>query len=358
MRKPIRFIIAALFAAWFAVLLALPAQAGEGSFGVGLRQPSWVDPARGIKQTMGFAGAETRRLDVMVWYPAAVSGDAVAADAPLAAGGLWPLVIYSHGTNGRPDNALHIVIDLVKRGYVVAAPNYPLSSSTAFTRIRMTDTSDVINQVKDVRFVIDRLLADPLFGPAIDAQRIGITGHSLGGVTSYFATYGGGLRDPRVKAAALIAPGDPVQTVLSNGMGLWGTQHVAAAVPVLFLTAEKDVFARTTGRPYAAFERVEGPKFQVMIRRGVHVWFNDNHDQPPGNKNPDCLWFEKHLPSMVMPGCEERVPLVGPARQQAISRTALHSFFDGYLKGDAAAIRRLKAMGRKDKDVNVRFEER
>lgn len=354
MGKPIRLILTALCAA----LLALPVHAAEGSFGIGLRQPSWVDAARGIKKTMGFEGAETRRLDVMVWYPAAVPGDDAAADAPLAAGGPWPLVIYSHGTNGRPDNALHIVKDLVRRGYVVAAPNYPLSSSSAFTRIRMTDTSDVINQVKDVRFVIDRLLADPFFGPAIDAQKIGITGHSLGGVTSYFATYGAGLRDPRVKAAALIAPGDPVQTVLSNGMGLWGTQHAAVPVPVLFLTAEKDVFARTTGRPYAAYARVEGPKFQVMIKRGVHVWFNDGHEQPAGNKNPDCLWFERHIPSMVMPGCEERVPLIGPARQQAISRTALHSFFDGYLKGDAGAIRRLKAMGGKDKDVNVHFEER
>lgn len=357
MRKLKMALVAAL--ALLTAMLAVPVQAGQADFGVGLRQASWTDTKRGIAKTMGFAGADTRRLDVMVWYPAAASGDAVATEAPLAAGGPRPLVIYSHGTNGRPDNAMHIVKDLVRRGYVVAAPNYPLSSSTAFTRITATDTSDVINQVKDISFLIDRLLADPFFGPAIDAQKIGISGHSLGGVTSYFSIYGGGVRDPRVKAAALIAPGDPVQTALAYGMGMWGTQHVAVSVPVLFLTAEKDVFARTTGRPYAAYTRVEGPKYQVMIKRGTHVWFHDGYEKAPAdNKNPDCLWFEKHLPTMVMPGCDERVPLIGEARQQELSRAALHDFFDGYLKGDGKALVRLRAMGRKGKDVDLRWEEK
>ena len=358
MKRKLRIAGGAAFAL-VAAALAMPAQAGQTSFGIGLRQESWTDSTRGIKKTMGFEGSDTRRLDVMVWYPTATPNDAITTDAPLAKGGPWPLVIYSHGTNGRPDNALHIVKDLVRRGYVVAAPNYPLSSSTAFTHITATDTSDVINQVKDIPFVIDHLLADHFLAPAIKPQAIGITGHSLGGVTSYFAIYGAGLRDPRVKAAALIAPGDPVQTALANGMGMWGTQHAAVSVPVMFLTAEKDVFARTTGRPYAAFARVEGPKYHVMVKRGAHVWFHDGYDAAPADhKNPDCLWFEKYIPGMVMPGCEERVPLIGAARQQELSRAALHDFFDGYLKQDAKALGRLKAMGRITKDVDVRWDEK
>lgn len=324
--------------------------------GIGLRLASWTDDTRGIRQSRGFAGAATRRLDVMVWYPAEGAGDDVAAAAPLAAGQRRPLVLYSHGTNGRPDNALHLVLDLVRRGYVVAAPSYPMSSLTAFTGIAATDTDDVAEQVRDIAFVIDRLLADPVFGAAIDPDAIGITGHSLGGVTSYFAVYGGGLRDDRVRAVAMIAPGDPVQTALTGGMGLWGTRHVEADVPALFLTAEKDVFARTTGRPYAAYERVEGPKFQVMIRGGTHVWFHDGDDQPPDHRNPDCLWFDAFMPGHAMPGCEERVPLIGAARQQAITRVALGDFFDGYLKGDGEAVVRLKTMALSDRDVEIRFE--
>lgn len=336
----VRLALAMIFAA-----LAVAAQAADGSYEVGLKQASFVDESRPVKATSGFAGAPVRRIDVMIWYPAAKAGN----DAPLAAGGPWPLVIYSHGTNGYPNNAMHLVDELVRHGYVVAAPAYPLSSTATYTHIKMTDISDVINQTRDIHFIIDQLLTDPFFGRAIDSRRIGTTGHSLGAVTSYFTSFGVQTRDPRIRATALMGAGDPVQTALSGNMGLWGTQHAAVSVPVLFLSAEKDVFARTTGHPHAAWSRLDAPKYEVLVRGGVHVWFRDNSDQPPGNKNPDCLFFERNMPGTTMPGCEEsaRVPLIGPARQQEITRAAVRDFFDAYLKQDAAALARLR---RFDKD--------
>ena len=41
---------------------------------------------------------------------------------------------------------------------------------------------------------------------------------------------------------------------------------------------------------------------------------------------------------MRVPGCEERVPLIGPARQQEITRTAVRAFFDAYLKASKAGL--------------------
>jgi predicted dienelactone hydrolase len=252
---------------------------------------------------------------------------------------------------------MHLVRELVRHGYVVAAPTYPLTSRVAFTGVRGPDISDTANQVKDVAFVLDRLLADPFFGSAIDSGRIGIAGHSLGGVTSYFAVFGQGRRDPRVRAVAMIGAGDPVQTALAGDMGLWGTGHAAVSVPALFLSGEKDVFARTTGRPHAAFARIERPKYEVMIAGGVHVWFHDGDEAPPGNKNPDCLFFENWAPQMVVPGCEERVPLIGAEPQRAITRAAIRSFFDGHLKSDAAALARLRGLGSEFAGVRVLAEE-
>ena len=110
----------------------------------------------------------------------------------------------------------------MNEGYVVAAPNYPLTSRNAHTEVRFADISDVSEQVKDVSFIIDSLLADPVLGKFIDKDRIGTTGHSLGAVTSYFASFGMRTRDPRIKATAPIAGGDPVQTALDNEMGLAG----------------------------------------------------------------------------------------------------------------------------------------
>jgi len=339
-------------------LIAAPAMAGEALAGVGFRQAIWIDASRGIKASMGFAGATSRRIDVAIWYPAAPRAgspaDASQRDAaPLP--GSYPLIVYSHGTNGRPDSAMHIVRELVRHGYVVVAPAYPLSSLDAFTHIRMTDTSDVVNQVADIRFVIDRALADPVVGQLIDPGAIGVAGHSLGAVTSYFAVYGMGIRDARIRAVAMTGPGDPVQAALSTPMGLAGVRHAEVAVPALFLAADKDVFARSTGGPFAAYERVAGPKAALLIHGGTHVWFRDGADWPADQRNPDCAFFDANMPGVAVPGCGERVTLIGPMRQQAITRAALLAFFDGYLKGDKAALARLRRVPGTDRAVEARF---
>jgi len=331
-----RFLLAALLA-----LVAPAAYAKDPAMSA--RQLTFVDDSRQVKASMGFAGSATRRIDVRVWHPAGP--------------GPFPLVIYSHGTFGTADNAMHIVEHLVAHGYIVAAPDYPLTSSAAYTKVRFADISDVAQQTRDVKFIIDRLLADAGIGPKIDATRIGTTGHSLGAVTSYFTSFGAQTRDPRIAATALIAGGDPVTTALTQDMGLFGTAHAEVRVPALFLSAEKDVFARTTGRPYAAYSRVEGPKTEVMIRGGVHVWFRGTPEVLADGKNPDCIWFERNMPSRTMPGCETRGGLIDPALQQAITRDALLAFFDGYLRKDAKALARLRALSRTYREVSLRAED-
>ena len=157
-----------------AILLAaltqvVPAVAAD--YVVGTRQLTFVDETRQVKPGPGFAGAPERRLDVILWYPAKADADGLSEAPQLAGDGPWPLVIYSHGTFGRADNATHLVADLVRHGYVVAAPNYPLTSSTSYTGVKQAQLSDVIEQTRDVRFVIDRLLADEFIGPAIDKAK-------------------------------------------------------------------------------------------------------------------------------------------------------------------------------------------
>jgi predicted dienelactone hydrolase len=336
-------------------LFIQPVLAKSTVFAMGSRQVSYVDESRPIKKSMGFDGAPTRRLDLHIWYPA--DGTSRSDPAMLAKGGPFPLVIYSHGTFGSADNAMHLVEHLVRHGYIVAAPDYPLTSSAAFTHVRFADISDVGQQTRDVKFIIDKLLADPVFGPAIDATKIGTTGHSLGAVTSYFTSFGTQTRDPRIAATALIAGGDPVESALMSDMGLLGTGHSPVRVPVLFLSAEHDVFARITGRPHASYSRVEGPKTEVMIKGGVHVWFRGKAEALAAGKNPDCLFFERMMPTMVMPGCETRGGLIDPARQQAITRAAVLDFFDGYLKRDASALERLRGLHREFKEADVISED-
>lgn len=343
-----------------ALLVAATLQASRASaaeYVVGARQLAFVDETRQVKPGPGFDGAATRRLDVILWYPAASGADGLSEVAPLAAGGPWPLVIYSHGTFGRADNATHLVADLVRHGYVVAAPNYPLTSSVSYTGVKQAQLSDVVEQTRDVRFIIDKLLTDEFIGPAIRGAKIGTTGHSLGGVTSYFTSFGVQTRDPRIAAIAMIGAGDPVQSALSQDMGLGGTLHAEVSVPALFLSAEKDVFARMTGRPHAAYSRIEKPKYEIMIKGGVHVWFRDGNVNLIDQKNPDCLFFEKWAPNMAVPGCEERVPLIGPAKQQQITRTAIRLFFDAYLKDDEKALDRLRGLEKEYAAIDLSYDD-
>jgi predicted dienelactone hydrolase len=316
------------------------AMAAEHDYGVAQRTVTYVDKTRPIKASGDFGGTTDRRLDLIVWYPVPAGAPANASATP-PPGVKWPLILYAHGTMGHSDNATHIVRDLVQRGYVVAAPNFPLTSSASFTKITHPDLSDVVNQTKDLSFIIDSLLGDSFFGPLIDKQKVGSMGHSLGAVTNYFAVFGSKTREPRISAVILLGAGDPVQAALSNDMGFGGSWPAPVHVPVLFLSAEKDLFARLTGGPHAAYARVPAPKYEVMVKKGAHVWFRDSTDQPADNKNPDCLFFERSAPGMVVPGCEEREPLIGPARQQEITRTAVRAFFDAYLKNDDAARSRL-----------------
>ncbi len=291
----------------------------------------YTDNARGTRACGDFAGSDERRLDVLIWKP---EGE-----------GPFPLLVYCHGTNGMAGESLYLVEALTGAGYMVAAPEFPLTSREAHTRIAAADVTDAPEQVRDVSFVLDSLLADETLAGAIDAQRIALAGHSLGGVTTYFATYGMQCRDPRIKASIPIAASDPVASALANGLGFAGIMHAPVPAPVLFLSAEKDLFARMAGRPGAAYARVEPPKHHVMIERGVHVWFHDGDEQPADHRNPDCLWFDEYLPGVPIPGCEERVPLIGAARQQEIAVSAVVDFLDAYLKGDRSALARLMSIG-------------
>jgi predicted dienelactone hydrolase len=348
--------IAMLALAALMVLLAPVAQANEPAFGIGATETSYVDASRKIKASSGFPGAAERRLDVMIWYPSTLARNGSGRPA-LAPGGPWPLVIYSHGTFSKPDSAMHLVSELVRRGYVVAAPNYPLTSSTSFTKVTRADITDVIEQTRDIRFIIDKLLADPFLKPAIDPARIGTTGISLGAVTSYFASFGVQTRDPRIKATAPIAAADPVQSALQSSVGVEGTMHAPISVPTLFVSGEHDMFAATTGRPYAAFSRIEPPKYEVMIKGGAHLWFGDGVEIPTDGANPDCQFFARAAPERQPPGCRVKTPMITPEREKIITRTAVADFFDAYLKKDAAALSRLRAIDKAFPEASLRREE-
>src|SRR5205085_7041481 len=150
---------------------------------------------------------------------------------------------------------------------------------------------------------------------------------------------------------------DPVQSALQSSVGMEGVQHAPVSVPTLFVSGERDMFAATTGRPHAAFSRIEPPKYEVMIKGGVHLWFGDGANVPAGGANPDCQFFAQAAPERQPPACRTKAPLIDPQREKLITRTAVADFFDAYLKKDAAALARLRAIGKTFPEASLQREE-
>ena len=140
----------------------------------------------------------TRHLEGFLWYPAETAltepahGNAVwepilvAPDAT-ARPGPFPLVVLSHGMFGNARNQAWLADRLVAQGYAVAAIDHPGTST--FNR-DPDHQRQLWNRPRDISRVIDHLADDP----RIDASRIYMAGHSLGGFTA--VALAGGRYDP------------------------------------------------------------------------------------------------------------------------------------------------------------------
>src|SRR5262245_34754190 len=121
--------------------------AAPGPRAVGVRTFAFVDGGRPTPPNGSFPGAPTRTLTTEVWYPATAPGRDTALDM---AGAPYPLVVHSHGfLDGRTGEA-YLAQHLASRGYVVAAPDYPLSNGGAPGGPTF---ADVANQPGDWSFV-------------------------------------------------------------------------------------------------------------------------------------------------------------------------------------------------------------
>jgi predicted dienelactone hydrolase len=142
-------------------------------------------------------GAATQALLATVWYPAAPRSrmsdhgigsvesplfrlGAWADDAPLATG-RFPLIVLSHGTGGSAQIMSWLGRGLAARGYIVAAVNHPGNNALE----PYTPEGFLVwwERAVDLTKTIDLMLRDQEFGPAIDKDRIGAAGFSLGGYT-------------------------------------------------------------------------------------------------------------------------------------------------------------------------------
>src|SRR5438552_9717361 len=96
----------------------------------------------------------TRTLVTRVWYPTAGPASATpVTDAALLTGKRFGLVVYSHGFGDTPAFAKYLAVPLASRGYVVAAPTFPLTNLATLGSPDGPYPADIVNQPADVSFV-------------------------------------------------------------------------------------------------------------------------------------------------------------------------------------------------------------
>ena len=170
-----------------------------GAYGVGVTTTTFEDRSRGTMQNGSAPASPSRRLVTEIWYPTdAGESDDPQRDAPLADERRpFPLIMYSHGFMSFRTEGAMLARHLASHGYIVASPDFPLSN---FNTPGGPTTADVPEQPGDVSFLIDELLArsadssDEWFG-AVDTERMGATGLSLGGLTTLLVTFHVSLHD-------------------------------------------------------------------------------------------------------------------------------------------------------------------
>jgi dienelactone hydrolase len=358
--------------------------AQRGPYGVGIRTLTLVDTSRPTAANGSYPGAPDRTLPVDVWYPVDPSTFQLPQNinAPFTAGaGPFPLIVRAHGFSGFRNDSIYLTQHLASYGYIVVAPDFPLSN---FNAPGGPTLADVGEQALDLGFLIDTftaLNADPasVFFGRIDANTIGSIGHSLGGATVALAPNHGTQRVTRIDATVALSP---LACVFLDGF------FDSVTTPLMIQAGTVDMITPYTSNQLTPFGFVNAPKYLVELDGGTHLGFADrigftglqNGDDAigcnffiaPGDPRPKPI--ESGLPPDFLGGaaagldpsgaaCEPICPLPPPAfmlhaRQNRLAKAAALAFFDAKLRGSVSGGRMIT--GRIDldnADVALTFEE-
>jgi dienelactone hydrolase len=257
-------------------------------YAVGEHTYNFIDYSRTIKYP-GHA-RQARPLVTVVRYPEHVHGPV-------------PLIIFGHGFAVTPAYYWRLLRSWAQAGYVVAAPVFPLENQHAPGG---PNEADLVNQPRDMSFVISRMLEEsaspkgPLAG-LIAPHEIGVSGQSDGGETALAVAYDSFYLDRRIQAAAIL-----------SGAELPGAGRFYFPKPSPPLLATQGT-ADTVNRPHFTYD------FFAAARRPKYLL---------------KLLGAPHLP-----------PYTDEQPQLSIVGRVTTAFFNRYLKGQRSGISRLQATG-------------
>lgn len=208
----------------------------------------------------------------------------------------YPLIILSHGHTAHGVYDISHAHNLSRNGYIVVVIFYgdnrtlvPNSFNTHQSFMRPIQT----------KVVLDAVLASDVFGPHIDTDNIGISGHSFGGFTP-LALAGGDVqgrkdstKDSRIKAVVAAAPWVG-GTYDGNAVFAFGDGNKSLAnvhIPVMTLFGTKDDVT-TPESILPATLQLSGERYVVELIDQPHVFIGGSWQD---RDNWELLFFNAYL---------------------------------------------------------------
>jgi dienelactone hydrolase len=272
----------------------------------------WTDPSRPEPATA--SGADRRQLRVVAWYPAVpgtgapasyvqdldtiadglvASGEVGGLEAsglrfvrdPARAGAIvapdeatYPVVLLSPGNATNVEFYSGLAEDLASHGFVVIGLDHPYQSAAValdggvavyagdppLGEAGVVTPARIDERVADIAFALDTMSAGgggvELLAGRLDLTRIGIMGHSNGGVAASEA-----CADPRIDACLNI------DGQLAGGPFSARPDPAAPTKPFLYLTKETELHPSLA----SLFEEAGDDTFRVVVPAAAHDEFAD-----------------------------------------------------------------------------------
>lgn len=218
-----------------------------------------------------------------------------------AGSGPHPVILFSHGLGGSLDAGTRWATAWTEAGFAVIHIQHPGSDSAlwqglkgreAFAALRKgMDAKQFLNRIGDVKTVLDAVGGTVQIGTCplsrLDAERIGIAGHSFGAQTvqatagQQFRTPSGlvGMGDARIRAAIAFSPAPARAEPDGSAFG-------KIAIPFLSVTGTKDevpgittVKPQDRTRPFQAMP--PGGKYLLVLDGADHMIFSGGEQRRP-----------------------------------------------------------------------------
>ncbi len=211
-----------------------------------------VDPTRSAPARGSMPATSSRTLTVTISYPT--------TDVATQ----FPLVVFVHGYDVDAATYQDLEQEIAEEGFVVAAPDFPISSSALDGDARR----DIVEQARDVSFVITSLFDEPTRPAAladlIADTKVGVIGHSDGAVTAAGVGFDDEYADPRIGAVVTLSGAE------GSFPGSWfgGSSTDSPALLAVHGTADE---INPFGASQTLFDDAIGSKWLVSVAGGSHL---------------------------------------------------------------------------------------